>query len=249
MLGAASLTGLAAMRAGAGLTTLGVAKSLNLTLQKKIANVIMTLPLPETRRQTISYKAFSQLKKSWDKFSVIAIGPGLTTDPSTKKFVLEMVAKCPLQMVIDADALNALVGHLGILRKSAPARIMTPHPGEFARLTGQAAPKSDRERRRAAGNFARRYGCVLVLKGHRTVVALPDGKIYVNTTGNPGMATAGSGDVLTGMIAAFLGQGLAPFEAARWGVFLHGKAGDKAVKKALPLSMIASDILEEIKSM
>jgi len=246
MLGAACLTGLAAMRSGAGLTTIGVAKSLNLTLQKKLSSVIMTLPLPETRGQTISLKAFARLKKSWKKYSVVAIGPGLTTELSTRKFVLEMVAKCPLPMVADADALNALVGHLGILKKSAPARIMTPHPGEFARLTGHLTPQNDRERRRAAGDFARRYGCVLVLKGHRTVVASPAGRIYVNTTGNPGMATAGSGDVLTGMIAGFLGQGLAPFEAARLGVFLHGQAGDKAAKKALPLAMIASDMLEEL---
>jgi NAD(P)H-hydrate epimerase len=248
MLGAASLTGLAAMRAGAGLTSIGVAKSLNLTLQRKIPNVIMTLPLPETRRHTISYQAFAQLKKSWDKFSVVAIGPGLTTEPSTKKFVLEMVAKCPRPMVVDADALNALAGHLGILKKHASTRILTPHPGEFARLTGKS-PVTAAERRREARAFAGKYGCVLVLKGHRTVVASSEGKVYVNTTGNPGMATAGSGDVLTGMIAGFLSQGLTPFEAARLGVFLHGKAGDKAVKKALPHSMIASDILEEIKSL
>jgi len=247
MLGAASLTGFAAMRAGAGLTTIGVAKSLNLTLQRKISNVIMTLPLLETRRQTISQKAFSQLKKTWKKYSVVAIGPGLTTDPSTKKFVFEMVSKCPLPMVVDADALNALAGHLGALKKYAAPRIFTPHPGEFARLSGFRVADKDPDRRKAAQAFAMKHHCILVLKGYHTVVASPNGKVYVNKTGNPDMATAGSGDVLTGMIAGFLGQGSAPFEAARLGVYLHGKAGDKADKKARPLSMIASDILEEIK--
>jgi ADP-dependent NAD(P)H-hydrate dehydratase / NAD(P)H-hydrate epimerase len=242
MLGAACLTGLAAMRAGAGLTTIGVARSLNLTLQKKLAHVIMTLPLAETRGMTISSGAFAQIKKIWNKYSAIAIGPGLSDDPSTKRFILEMVVKCPLPMVIDADALNALAGKLSLLRGVSAPRILTPHPGEFQRLSG-TKPLTDADCRRQAKTFAKRYGCILVLKGHRTVVAAPTGKVYVNTTGNPGMATAGSGDVLTGMIAAFLARGLTPFEAARWGVYWHGKAGDKAARNARPLSMIASDMI------
>jgi ADP-dependent NAD(P)H-hydrate dehydratase / NAD(P)H-hydrate epimerase len=242
MLGAACLTGLAAMRAGAGLTTIGVARSLNLTLQKKLAHVIMTLPLRETRRMTISSRAFAEIKKVWNKYSAVAIGPGLSSDPSTKKFILEMAAKCPLPMVIDADALNALVGKLSLLAGVSAPRILTPHPGEFQRLSG-VKPVTEADRRRQAVVFAKKHRCVLVLKGHWTVVAAPSGKVYVNTTGNPGMATAGSGDVLTGMVTALLARGSTPFEAARWGVFWHGKAGDKAAQNARPLSMIASDMI------
>lgn len=253
MLGAAALTGLAAMRAGAGMTTIAVARSLNRTLQAKIANVIMTRPLPESRKGTIAFGAFDVLKRDWSKYSAVALGPGMTTDPGTVTFIEKMYRECPLPMVVDADALNALAlpaSSFQSQRAGEPeahlnARILTPHPGEFFRLTG-LKPRTDRERLRAAKAFAVKHQVVIVLKGYHTVVASPDGKAYVNHTGNPGMATAGCGDVLTGMIAALLAQGLTAFEAARGGVFLHGKSGDRAAGKCMKFSLIATDLFDAL---
>jgi NAD(P)H-hydrate epimerase len=235
MLGAAALSSLSAMRSGAGLVTAAIPCGLNLTLQKKISNCVMTMPLAQTRAGTFSLKAFDQLKKIWDKFDAIAIGPGIGRDLGTQQFARSVIIHCPKPLVIDADALFALAGHLQILLKAKAARVLTPHPGEMSRLTTKTAR-----------DFAIDYNCVLLLKGHRTVVASPQGKTYINRTGNVGMATAGSGDVLTGMITAFLGQGMSPFDAAKYGAYYHGKAGDLAARKRSKVSMIASDIIEQI---
>ncbi len=246
MLGAAALTGLAAMRSGAGLVTLGVPKSLNLTLQKKISSVLMTLPLPETSQQTFSVAACDVLKKTFDKYQAIAIGPGISQQPQTQKFVLKVIAEVEKPLVIDADAINMLAGHLDVLTRNSTTKVLTPHPGEMARITGRSKQTIEQDRKRVAVNFAVKYNCALLLKGHATVVASSDGKSYINKTGNPGMATAGSGDVLTGMIAAFLGQGMSGFDAAKWGAFLHGKAGDFAAQKKSRAAMIAADIIDNI---
>ena len=152
-------------------------------------------------------------------------------------------------MVIDADGINALVGHLNILRAIHNAQhttILTPHPGEMARLLNKTTAEIQKKRKVVASDFAKEYNVIVVLKGYKTVVADPKGNIYINKTGNPGMATAGSGDVLTGMIAAFLGQGLIPFQAAKYAVYLHGLAGDLAAKEKTQIGMIASDIIEKI---
>jgi NAD(P)H-hydrate epimerase len=242
MLGAAALSSLAAMRAGAGLTTAAVACSLELTLQKKISNVIMTLPLPQTRKGTIALKAFDVLKDRWPKFSSVALGPGLTTAPGTAKFVEKMYQECPLPVVVDADALNALAGRIEHIDALSAPRVLTPHAGELARLTGRVTPTGAKGRKAITKEYARRWGVVLVLKGHHTVVASPAGKVYVNKTGNPGMATAGSGDVLTGMIAALLAQGVSSYEAACFGVWWHGRAGDLAAKGKKVPCRIAQDL-------
>ena len=246
MLGAAALTGLAAMRTGAGLVTAAVPQSLNLTLQKKISPVMMTLPLPQTTDQTFAVKASASLKKIWNKFDAIAIGPGMGKNKGTQKFIRDLITVCPNPMVIDADALNALARDLRPLQKNTAPKILTPHLGEMARLTGRSVKAVEADRKAIALDFARQNHCVVLLKGHRTVVASPSGKVYVNRTGNAGMATAGSGDVLTGMIAALLGQGMGPFEAAKAGTYLHGKAGDLAAKARAKAGMIASDIIELI---
>lgn len=246
MLGAAALAGLAAMRAGAGLTTIGIPKSLNAPLQKKISPVIMTLPLKETPQQTLSPAAFLQLEPLLQKYQAIAIGPGLTGNPKTAAFVRKIVETASQPLVIDADALTIISRHLESLMVSDSPKVLTPHPGELARLTGLSKQKIASNRTAAAKNFAKTHRCVLVLKGHRTVVASPEGEIYFNTTGNPGMATAGSGDVLTGMIAALLSQGVEAFEAARTGVYWHGKAGDLAARQKTKAAMIATDIIENI---
>ncbi len=246
MLGAAALASLAAMRAGAGLVTAAIPASLNAAAQKKISNVVMTLPLQETREQTVSADAFARISRAYDEFDVFAVGPGLSRHPSTQRLVLRTIGTSPKSLVIDADALYALAGHTEILRKTTTLKVLTPHPGEMARLIDRSRDYVEKNRRQTALEFARKYGCVLLLKGHHTVVASPRGQVYINKTGNAGMATAGSGDVLTGMIAALLGQGLTGFEAAKFGAYWHGKAGDLAAKTKTRAAMIASDIIENI---
>lgn len=248
MLGAGCLASLAALRAGAGLVTLGVPKSLNLTAQKKAANEVMTLPLEESSRQTLSVQAFQSIEKFSAQCQAVALGPGLTTEPGTQKLVQQIIARLKQPLIIDADALNSLAGHLPLLTKTSTPKILTPHPGEMARLLGVKKEAVEKNRRRVAQDFAQKYKCVLLLKGYQTVVASSQGKVYINKTGNAGMATAGSGDVLTGMIASLAGQGLSVFEAARWGAYLHGKAGDLAAKLRSKASLIASDIIDCIPS-
>lgn len=246
MLGAAALSGLAAMRSGAGLVTVGVPQSLNTALQKKLSPVIMTLPLPETPEQTLSPQAWKTLSGELRRFDAIAIGPGLSTQTGTRNFILKAISAIPNPLVIDADALNALSGRLDILKKSSAPKILTPHPGEMARLLNISKTDIEKDRKAAAIALSKTTQTVVLLKGARTVIAAPDKKCTLNSTGNAGMATAGSGDVLTGMIAAFLGQGLNAFEAARWGAYLHGLAGDLAAKKKTRLAMIASDLIDFI---
>ena len=246
MIGAAALSGLAAMRTGAGLVTLGIPQSLNDVIQKKISPVLMTFPLKETREQTIDAGAYFQIQKRINDFDVVALGPGLSKNSSTQKFVQKIIKTLDLALVIDADALYALSVQPEILLKTRAQKILTPHPGEMADLTGLKKSAIETNRPRAAQNFAEKYRCVLLLKGFQTVVASADGKVYINRTGNSGMASAGSGDVLTGMIAALLGQGLNSFEAAKWGACLHGLAGDLAAKKKTRAAMIASDIIDHI---
>jgi len=246
MLGAGALTSLAAIRSGAGLVTLGIPEGLNSAVQKKISNVIMTLPLKETREQTLALSAFDQIKDFYSGYNTIAIGPGLSQNPDTQRLILRIIETSPLPLVIDADALNALCHHLNILTKTSAPKILTPHPGEMSRLTGEIKSAIEKRRKSVADAFAKRNKCTLLLKGAKTIVASPGKKIYTNTTGNSGMATAGSGDVLTGMIAAFVAQGLSGFDAAKYGAYLHGKAGDLAAKNKTRLSMIASDIIEYI---
>ena len=254
MLGASALCGLSAMRSGAGLVTLGVPKSLNTVLHKKTSPILMTWPLPETTQQTFSAAAWRVLKPELKKFNIIAIGPGLSQNPATQKFIRTVIKHSPVPLVIDADALNALAGYTDLLTATTTPKILTPHPGEFKRLTESRVPSPESRKiltphttlKKSAIIFANKFKCILVLKGHRTVVASPDGKTYTNRTGNAGMATAGSGDVLTGMIAAFLAQGLTPFEAAKWAVKLHGTAGDLAAKRVGKTSLIATDIINAI---
>ncbi|HSA31009.1 MAG TPA: NAD(P)H-hydrate dehydratase [Candidatus Omnitrophota bacterium] len=249
MLGAAALCGLSAMRAGAGLITLGVPKSLNLTLQRKIAPVLMTCPLAETPQHTFSAQAWKTLKANIQTFSAVAIGPGLTSSPPTQAFIKSVIRDCPLPLVIDADALNALAqGHLDLLLKSKAPKILTPHAGEFRRLLKRSTIPLETDmvaRCRLAKDFAKRHNCVLILKGHRSIVAAPNGRdCYINRSGNAGMATAGSGDVLTGILTALLAQGVEAFTSAKWAAYLHGRAGDIASKKHGKASLIATDIIE-----
>ena len=246
MVGAAALTALSAMRSGAGLVTIGIPKSLNAIIQKKISPVIMTLPLKETARRTLAAAAFSQIRAKLSQFDAIALGPGLSTNPGTQQFVMKISAACKTPLVIDADALNILAKHMDLLKKCKAPKVLTPHPGEMSRLTGLSKNFIEKNRRKVVKQFAKKFNCTLLLKGNKTVVASAQGRTYINSTGNAGMATAGSGDVLTGIIAAFLAQGLSVFESAKYGAYIHGKAGDLAAKEKTRLSMIATDIIEQI---
>lgn len=248
--GAAALCSDAAMRAGAGLVTLGVCRQLIKTLIKKKSAEVMLEPLVGTPQLTLSSRAYSRIKKRLGKIDVLVIGPGLGQDSSTQTLIRKVIANTNKPMVIDADGLNALVGKLDLLQpgsnKSGATKILTPHPGEMAKLLGVSVSRAQDKRRQIARKFARDYKITLVLKGHQTVISDYQGNLYINKTGNPGMATAGSGDVLSGMIGALLGQGLTGFQAAKYAVYLHGLAGDLAAKKKTQVGMIASDIIEMI---
>ena len=241
--GAGVLCAEAALRSGAGLVTLGIPKSLNTAMIKIKPKEVMILPLAETKEGTLSINAYQKIKDFTNNIDVLAIGPGLTENRSTQSLVRKVIFNINRPTVIDADGLNALIGHLDLLRVM---KILTPHPGEMARLLGVSIKKVQGHRKETAQKFAKVHKATIVLKGHNTMVVDDKGNLYINKTGNPGMATAGSGDVLTGMIAAFLGQGLDAFNAAKYAVYLHGLAGDLAAKEKTQLGMIASDIIEKI---
>jgi NAD(P)H-hydrate epimerase len=247
--GAAVLCAEAAMRSGAGLVTLGIPKSLNNSIIKIKPKEIMTLPLAETRESTLSIGSYKKIKDFAKDIDVLVVGPGLTQNKSPQALIRKIISKINKPTIIDADGLNALVGHLDILRCTSyelRCTILTPHPGEMARLLGISIKEVQSKRKEIAEKFAKDYKVTVVLKGHNTIVADYKGNLYINRTGNPGMATAGSGDVLTGVIAAFLGQDLNAFDAAKYAVYLHGLAGDLAAKEKTEISLIASDIIDKI---
>ena len=188
MLGAAALSSLAAMRSGAGMVTAAIPQNLNLTLQEKISNVIMTKPLAQSKGGAFSLKAYDQLKKIWYQFDAMAIGPGLGRETGTQQLACRVIIHCPKPLVIDADALFALSGHTPLLLKANAPRVLTPHPGEMSRLINQPVKDIEASRLKIARDFAHRYNCVLLLKGHRTIVASPEGKrisIILETWGWP----------------------------------------------------------------
>ena len=241
--GAAYLTSSGALRAGAGLVTLGIGKSLHDIMEIKLTEV-MTKSLPD-REGSLSIEALEEIVNLAAASDVVALGPGLGSDDETVVLVRELVKKITCPLVLDADGINALVGHTDILTETGALPILTPHPGELARVTGISIDKINSDRVNVARECARLFESILVLKGAGTVVAFPDGEVYINITGNAGMATGGSGDVLTGVIAGFLAQGLSSHDAALCGVYVHGLAGDIAAKKG-KIGMTAGDLLPAI---
>ncbi len=243
MSGAGCMAASAAQRAGAGLVTLGLPSSLNLVAELSLGSA-MSLPLPETADGVLGMEAASKVLEEAARFDVFALGPGLGRAEQTRRAVRRLLSELDAPVVVDADGLNALAGDLRPLRGRAEATVLTPHPGEMRSLTGCASTlevQADREG--TARRFAREHGAIVVLKGHRTVVT--DGeRVCINETGNPGMATGGMGDVLTGLIAGLLCQGLDAFDAARLGAFAHGLAGDLAASRMGELSLVAEDVLE-----
>lgn len=240
MSGAVALAGMAALRGGAGLVRLAV-PDVCLDTVAGFEPSYMTVPLASDRRGRISLDALPQILEHAEPATVLAFGPGVGRSLGLDALVARLYATLSLPVVLDADGLNALAARMDEPVSPAGPRILTPHPGEFERLAG-IKPRSEDERVEAAGQLASRLGAVVVLKGHRTVVS--DGqRTVVNTTGNPGMATGGTGDVLTGLIASLMCQRMAPFDAAQLGVHLHGLAGDIAAESLGHQSLTAVDLV------
>lgn len=246
MTGAAALTSAGALRAGAGLVTLGTPKSLNPILEVKLTEV-MTLPLPETTEGSLALEAKSHIIETVERTqSVLAIGPGLSQHPETVALVHNLVCESDTPTVIDADGINALSKSKDILSSLSPQTVLTPHPGEMARLIGGTVETLERDRIGIAQQFAQAHNVTLVLKGAPTVIAGGNGEVWINSTGNPGMATGGMGDVLTGLIAGLIAQKISPFDAAVLGVYLHGLAGDIVAESIGLHGLMAGDVLNSV---
>jgi NAD(P)H-hydrate epimerase len=240
MAGAAAMAGMAALRGGAGLVRMAVPVCC-LDTVAAFEPSCMTVPLRCDRNGRIALAAWNTILAETSRATVVACGPGLGRSLGLDVLVARLYTQCPKPLVVDADGLNALSARRDVLEHPGGPRILTPHPGEFARLLGKG-PIAPDERPEEAVALAARCGVVVVLKGHRTMVT--DGHSrWINTTGNPGMATGGSGDVLTGLITALACQGLSPPDAARLGVYLHGLAGDLAAAELGQESLVASDLL------
>jgi NAD(P)H-hydrate epimerase len=244
MAGAAVLCGSAALRGGAGLVRVAVPQEI-LPIVAAGNPCYMTAALPQDESGRLAGNAEAELLALAQANDVVALGPGLGQGPALAGLVAALVARTPAPLVLDADGLNNVRGRLDLLcSRSAPA-VLTPHPGEFARLIQTDAAAVQANRQELALRFAAEHGVVLVLKGHGTLVT--DGqRLYRNSTGNPGMATGGTGDILTGLIAALLGQHLEPFAAAQLGVYLHGLAGDLARDRLGEVALIAADLLDDL---
>jgi len=242
--GAPVLTSEAALACGAGMVTAAVPASLNIIFETKLTET-MTLPVEDSGRGVLQLEALEAIMKAIStKMDVLALGPGLGRDKGTVKLVNELARKVRLPVVVDADGLNALASNPGALEFFQAPVIITPHPGEMARLTGLSAEKVRKRPIETARNFAAEKKVVVLLKGAPSVVAHPDGLTVLNPTGGPWMSKAGSGDVLTGVIAALLAQGLESFDAAFCGAYLHGLAGDIAAEKLGEYTPVASDMIE-----
>lgn len=242
MSGAAILCASAVLRGGAGLVRLAVPRD----TQPVVAAAnpcYMTAGLPQDDAGRFAADALPELLALAQENDVLAVGPGLGRSEGIDRIVAALITLGAKPMVLDADGLNSLLNQMEVLKRRSGPVVLTPHPGEFARLLGAALTSVQFRRQELACRFAAEHGVILVLKGHQTIVT--DGeRYYANTTGNPGMATGGTGDVLTGLIAALLAQKLTPFDAASLGVYLHGLAGDYARDTVGEVALIASDLLE-----
>jgi NAD(P)H-hydrate epimerase len=262
--GAVTLAARAATRAGAGYVQCAVPAGLNAILEGKLTEE-MTLPMPEGGSGALAFGAAGAILRHAAGVDALVVGSGLSRDRGAAELARHLVASAPCQLVLDADGLNAFTGCADALAlgaaggarpgpgaaraaggAAAPARVLTPHLGEMSRLTGIAPPELEARRLDACREWARAWGCVLVLKGAPTVIAEPGGRACVNPTGNPGMATAGMGDVLSGMVAALLAQGLAPWDAACAAVYAHGVAGDACARTIGPVGFAAGDVAEAL---
>lgn len=245
MAGAAIMAGKAALRCGIGLLKIAVPKSIYPVCATNILESVY-YPLEETSNGVISSKNTDFLLEMCEKSSAVVIGCGLSVCDDTKNLVQSVITNCEKPLVIDADALNWICNKPEILKNLKAPAIITPHPGEMARLLHSTPKTVNSNRENTAINFAKKFGVVTVLKGAGTIIASPDGEVYINHTGNSGMATGGSGDVLSGIIGSLLAQGAAPINAAAAGVFLHGTIGDLAAEKLGKISMLPTDMIDMI---
>jgi NAD(P)H-hydrate epimerase len=239
--GAPAMCAESALRAGAGAVVLGSPRSIHPVLARKLTEVIV-IPLEETGEGTVSSASRDEIDRRIGWADVVVVGPGMSRHPETDNFIVETVTRCPKPLVLDADGLNALGAHPLFLRRRKSPTVLTPHAGELARLTQDESTSIEADRISAARNAAKRFRSVLALKGAPTITADPKGIAFVNSTGNPGMATIGSGDVLTGLVAGLWAQGMSPAGATYTGVFLHGLAGDLAARTYGEKSLLATDI-------
>ncbi|KPJ61307.1 MAG: hypothetical protein AMJ46_02710 [Latescibacteria bacterium DG_63] len=243
--GAVALCSMAAMRTGAGLVTAAVPSSLNDILETKMTEA-MTRPLPETIERTISLDARGAVTDLILASDVLAFGPGLSRNPESAALARKIVPYVAKPTVLDADGLNAFIGHTDLFARAGKCLIITPHIVEMSRLSDEEPSLIEDDRVGAARRFSEKYGIIVLLKGAPTVIAQPDGMAYVNPTGNAGLASGGSGDVLTGIIAGLLGQGVSPVRAAVLGAYMHGLAADMAKEGLGEEGMIAGDLVELI---
>ncbi len=244
--GAPALAALGALRSGTGLVTVATPQMIAPIVEAKLLEV-MTLALPETPEHLLGMEASRVLLKFCQKKSALAFGPGMGISSSTTEMLSDLLPQLEARCVVDADALNNLASHLDVFSRMKQPPVLTPHPGEMARLLpGTSSKTINEDRIEIARTFATQHRVILVLKGANSVIADYQGKIAICPTGNPGMASAGMGDVLTGMITGLLAQGLSSWNAARAGVYLHGLAGDLAAKAIGETGLIASDVISAI---
>ncbi|HHV59798.1 MAG TPA: NAD(P)H-hydrate dehydratase [Clostridiaceae bacterium] len=245
MTGAGCLAAKAALRTGSGLVYLGVPESLAHVYGANVQEAV-SVPLREKEQGYPGRDSEAEIDKYLGQADVVAAGPGLSTKGDVPQIVSHIISTCTKPLVLDADALNAISMDISVLEKLKAGAVLTPHPGEMSRLTGLSIKEIELDRINVAREFSAKWNVHLVLKGAATVVAWPDGSIFINSSGNPGMATGGSGDVLAGMIASLIGQGLSVGDAAVAGVYLHGLAGDIGAKIKGQHGLIAGDIVEHI---
>ncbi len=243
MAGAGILSGTAALRSGLGLLKCALPKSIYPILAARLPESVY-LPLEENPDGRMSALNLPYLLEQ--KSDAVLLGCGLSVCDDTKAIVEGFIRGCEKPIVLDADALNCISDNSAILKDAKSPVIITPHPMEMARLCGVTAYEINKDREKTAREFAARYGVITVLKGAGTIIASPDGKARINMTGNSGMATGGSGDVLAGICASLLAQGKSPFDCACTSVYLHGLAGDFAAKRLGKISMLPSDIIDEL---
>lgn len=243
--GAAYMAGTAALRAGAGLATMGVPVSLNDIMEAKTTEV-MTIGLPETADKTLGKASYEAARRLLANKTALVIGPGSGNSKEVMELIELIIQDIHVPVVIDADGLNSFAPKIGSLKGMKTEVVLTPHPGEASRLLNMKIPEIQADRIGAAERLVEMTGATVVLKGAYTVIAHPSGQVYLNPTGNPGLATAGTGDILAGMLGAFLAQGYGALEAAQASVYIHGLAGDEVKKERGELGMIATDLLPHI---
>lgn len=243
--GAACMAGIASLRAGAGLSTIGVPESLNGIMETKTTEV-MTIGLPETQGRTLGAVSFETARRLLANKAALVIGPGAGNSKDVMELIELIMQDIHVPVVLDADGLNSFASRIGALKDVKTGVVLTPHPGEASRLLNMKIADIQADRIGAAERLVEMTGATVVLKGAYTVIAHPSGQVYLNPTGNPGLATAGTGDILAGMLGAFLAQGYEPLDAACAAVYIHGLAGDEVKKETGELGMIATDLLAHI---